>query len=124
MKRFNRADRVKSQILRDIQTMLEQELAAKIKGMVTFTDVEISGDLRYATVYYSVLGQEEQKKQAAQYLGGIQKRVQSDLGSLLRLKHTPEIKFAFDPSIERGMRIEQLLNEIEQEKKQSGLDHS
>ncbi len=124
MKRFNRADRVRSQILRDVQTLLEQELAAKIKALITFTDVEITSDLRYATIFYSVLGDEEQKRRAGGYLTGIQKRVQSELGNLLRLKHTPEIKFEFDPSIERGMRIEQLLNEINREKKQNGTDHS
>jgi len=100
--------------LRDVQQLLEPECSANLKFMVTFTDVEVTEDLRYATIYYSVLGSEKEKETAADFLANIRKRVQSDLGGLLRLKKTPSIRFKFDPSIERGMRIEQLLNEISQ----------
>jgi ribosome-binding factor A len=123
MKRFNRSDRVRSQILRDVQTILEQELVSNIKVMVTFTDVEITSDLRFATVFYSVLGDDGSKKRVASYLEKIKKRVQSEIGTLLRLKHTPEMRFEFDPSIERGMRIEQLLNEIAKEKQPRNDDN-
>jgi len=98
--------------LRDVQVMLEHECTARLQGMVTFTDVEISADLKYATIFYSVLGDDEAKQRASAYLTRIRKRVQSELGALLRLKKTPEIRFEFDPSIERGMRIEQILNEL------------
>jgi len=112
MRQFKRSDRLRSQILRDVQVMLEHECTARLQGMVTFTDVEISADLKYATIFYSVLGDDEAKQRASAYLTRIRKRVQSELGALLRLKKTPEIKFEFDPSIERGMRIEQILNEL------------
>jgi ribosome-binding factor A len=112
MRQFKRSDRIKNQILRDVQVMLEQECIAHIKAMVTFTDAEISSDLKYATIFYSVLGEEKQKKQAAAYLTKIQKRVQFQLGDLLHIKHTPEIRFKYDPSIERGMRIEKILNDL------------
>ena len=112
MRQFRRSDRIRSQILRDVQVMLEHECTARLQGMVTFTDVEISADLKYATIFYSVLGDDAAKQRASAYLTGIRKRVQSELGALLRLKKTPEIRFEFDPSIERGMRIEQILNEL------------
>ncbi|MCX6830031.1 MAG: 30S ribosome-binding factor RbfA [candidate division Zixibacteria bacterium] len=112
MRQFKRSDRLRSQILRDVQVMLEHECTARLQGMVTFTDVEISADLKYATIFYSVLGDDEAKQRASAYLTRIRKRVQSELGALLRLKKTPEIRFEFDPSIERGMRIEQILNEL------------
>jgi ribosome-binding factor A len=112
MRQFKRSDRLRSQILRDVQVMLEHECTARLQGMVTFTDVEISADLKYATIFYSVLGDDEAKQRASAHLTRIRKRVQSQLGALLRLKKTPEIKFEFDPSIERGMRIEQILNEL------------
>ena len=112
MRQFKRSDRLRSQILRDVQVMLEHECTARLQGLVTFTDVEISADLKYATIFYSVLGDDEAKQRASAHLTRIRKRVQSQLGALLRLKKTPEIKFEFDPSIERGMRIEQILNEL------------
>jgi len=115
MRQFKRADRIRSQMLRDVRVLLEQECASRLDAMITFTDVEVTNDLRYATIFYSVLGEEKSKEKAFSYLNKISKRVQSELGHLLRIKHTPEIKFEFDPSIERGMRIEQLLNEIAQD---------
>lgn len=112
MRQFKRVDRVRSQMLRDVRMLLEQECASNLDAMVTFTDVELSGDLRYATIFYSVLGEEKSKQKAFSYLNKISKRVQARLGNLLRIKNTPEIKFKFDPSIENGMKIEKLLNEI------------
>ncbi len=112
MHQFKRVDRVRSQMLRDVRMLLEQECASNLDAMVTFTDVELSGDLRYATIFYSVLGEEKSKQKAFSYLNKISKRVQARLGNLLRIKNTPEIKFKFDPSIENGMKIEKLLNEI------------
>ncbi len=123
MRQFKRADRIRSQILRDIQRLLSEDCAIHVKGMVTFTDVEISDDLKYATIFYSVLGQDDVKEQAAHYLSGVRGRVQSDLGHLLNIRNTPEIKFRFDPSIERGMRIEQLLNEISKEDEKGKKDN-
>jgi ribosome-binding factor A len=112
MRQFKRSDRIRSQILRDVQSLLDAECAAHLPAMVTFTDVEISQDLRYATIYYSVLGDERAKAKANDFLNGRQKWVKSQLGSLLQLKQAPEVKFRFDPSTERGMRIEQILNEL------------
>jgi ribosome-binding factor A len=115
MRQFKRVDRVRSQMLRDVRVLLEQECASKLDAMVTFTDVELTGDLRYATIFYSVLGEEKSKQKVFSYLKKIAKRVKGDLGNLLNIKHVPEVKFEFDPSIERGMKIERLLNEISQE---------
>jgi len=112
MRQFKRSKRVGSQMLRDVRELLEEECAANISAMVTFTDVEVTNDLRYATIYYSVLGDEKKKTEAARYFGKNRIRIQFKLGRLLNIKQIPEISFKFDPSIERGMRIEQLLNEI------------
>jgi ribosome-binding factor A len=115
MRQFKRVDRVRNQILRDVRTLLEHECASHLDAMVTFTDVEMSDDLRYATIYYSVLGDEESKRKTSTYFNKIKKRVQSQLGDLLRIRQTPVIKFEFDASVERGLRIEKLLNEIRRE---------
>jgi len=123
MRQFKRADRIRSQILRDVQRLLSEDCTLNVKGMVTFTDVEITADLKYATIFYSVLGQDDVKEQAANYLSKVRNRIQSELGRLLGIRNTPEIKFSFDPSIERGMRIEQLLNEISKEDEKGKKDN-
>ncbi len=119
MRQFKRVDRVRSQMLRDVRMLLEQECASNLDAMVTFTDVELSGDLRYATIFYSVLGEEKSKQKAFEYLKKASKRVRAELGNLLNIKYSPEIKFEFDPSIEHGMKIEKLLNEISKDNDKS-----
>ena len=112
MRQFKRSERIRSQMLRDIQSLLEHETAAKLESLVTFTDVEITSDLKFAKIFYSVLGDDKAKEKTSNYLGKIRGRVQAQLGRMLRIKYTPEITFEFDPSIERGMIIEKLLNDI------------
>ncbi|UCD94110.1 MAG: 30S ribosome-binding factor RbfA [Candidatus Zixiibacteriota bacterium] len=112
MKQYRRSERVRSQMLRDVQTLLEHEFAANLNTMVTFTDVKVSEDLRYATIYYSVLGGDKAKKEVSEYLSRARSRIRSQIGRLLSIRHTPEIKFKFDPTIEKGIRIQKLLDDI------------
>lgn len=102
--------------MRDIQSVLEQECTQNLNVMVTFTEVDVSDDLRYGTVYYTVLGDDKQKRRVADYFARIQKRVQNQIGRMLNIKTFPELKFKFDPSVERGMRVEQLLQELARDK--------
>jgi len=117
MRQFRRSARIRSQILRDIQALLEHETAANLDSLVTFTDVEVTEDLKFAKVFYSVLGDDKSKEKTSKYLNRIRGRVQSRLGRLLSIKNTPEITFEFDPSIERAIKIEKILNDIAGEKK-------
>jgi ribosome-binding factor A len=112
MRQFKRANRLAEQILRDLSNLMENELAALGAGMVTFTHVKLSDDLRYATAYYSVLGKENDRQVIADYLENEKKHIRHNVGSNLRLRYIPEFTFKYDSSIEEGIRIEQLLNEI------------
>ena len=116
MRQFRRADRVAEQMLRLISEMLEQELHEHVPGMVTFTRVDLSSDLRYARVYFSHLGSEEDRARALAYFEQEQKRIRHQVGSRLSLRHMPELTFRYDPSVAEGVRIEQLLNEIRSDK--------
>jgi ribosome-binding factor A len=73
------------------------------------TAVKTSPDLRHARVYVSILGDERQREQTLQALRSAHGFLQGRLAAQLTLKHTPLLAFHFDPSIERGMRITQLL---------------
>ncbi len=112
MRQFKRSQRLGEQIHRDISQLLERELAELTPGMLTFTHVRLSDDLRYAKIYYSFLGTPEQRAQVEEYLNRENGRIRSALGKKLRVRSIPELQFTFDPSVEAGIRIEKLLNEI------------
>ena len=82
-------------------------------GFVTVTSVDTSPDLRQARVYVSVLGNPEERDETMAGLESAHGVLQQAVASELRLKHTPTLQFVFDESIQRGMRISELLDEDE-----------
>ncbi len=97
--------------------MIQQELKDPGIGFVTITGVEVSPDLKRAKVFYSVLGEEDSKKQSASALKRACGFIQHEIGKRLRLKHIPEISFQFDSSVEYGAHIEELIQKIHQKEK-------
>ncbi|RKX26283.1 MAG: 30S ribosome-binding factor RbfA [Candidatus Zixiibacteriota bacterium] len=118
MRQFKRSQRLGGQILRDISLLLERDLADVAPGMLTFTHVKLTNDLQHAKIYYSFLGTQENRRLVEEYLAREKWRIRSRIGKQLRVRNIPEIEFKFDPSIEEGLRIEQLLNEINSENTQ------
>lgn len=112
MKQFRRADRVGEEILRIISHLFEREVTGHWKGLVTFTQVRLTGDLRNATVFFSHLGDAEELPRVIEYFMRERYKIRSLVGRQLRIRHIPELQFKFDPSIEEGLKIERLLNEI------------
>jgi ribosome-binding factor A len=80
-------------------------------GFVTVTAVETSPDLRQARVYVSVLGSEEERTATLAGLESAHGVIQQAVASELRMKRTPTLQFVFDESIDRGMRITELLDD-------------
>ena len=83
-------------------------------GFITVTDVRTSADLRHARVYVSVLGDAEQRQASLDGLRSAHGFLQSRLASELRLKRTPTLEFSYDETTDRAMRVEALIEEIEQ----------
>jgi ribosome-binding factor A len=81
-------------------------------GFVTVTGVETSPDLRHARVFVSVLGSEEELQQSLGGLAAAHGVLQSRLARELRLKRTPQLAFEYDPTVERGVRMTQLIDEL------------
>ena len=81
-------------------------------GLVTVTGVETSPDLRHATVYVSVLGSEKKRAASLRGLEAAHGLLQARLGRELRMKRTPQLAFEYDPSVERGVRMSQLIDEL------------
>jgi ribosome-binding factor A len=82
-------------------------------GFVTVTAVETSPDLSHARVFVSVLGSETERTDTLAGLGSAHGLIQQDLARELRMKRTPTLEFVFDESIDRGMRITELLGDDE-----------
>ena len=81
-------------------------------GFITITGVSVSPDLRAARVYYSVLGDESEKESTQSALDRAAPRVQGVVGREVRLRYNPRLEFVFDESVEQGLRMERLLQEI------------
>lgn len=84
-------------------------------GFVTITGVATSPDLRGARVFYSVLGDEDQRVSTQAALDRAAPRLQGVVGREIRLKYNPRLTFVFDESIEQGIRMEQLLHQISED---------
>src|SRR6059036_2797474 len=81
-------------------------------GFVTVTGVETSADLRHARVFVSVLGSERKRERSLAGLTAAHGVLQARVGRELRMKRTPQLTFEYDPSVERGVRMTQLIDEL------------
>ena len=81
-------------------------------GFVTVTGVVTSPDLRQATVYVSVLGSERKRDASLAGLNSSHGVLQAAINRELRLKRTPQLAFEHDPTVERGMRLSRLIDEL------------
>jgi ribosome-binding factor A len=82
-------------------------------GFVTVTGVDTSPDLRQATVYVSVLGSERKREMALDGLAAAHGLLQARIARQLRLKHTPTLTFAYDPTVAEGVRMSKLIDELD-----------
>ena len=81
-------------------------------GLVTITGVETSPDLRHARVFVSVLGSERKRDRTLSALEAAHGLLQARLARELRMKRTPQLTFEYDPSVERGVRMTKLIDEL------------
>ncbi len=115
---FKRSDRVSDQMKQEIADILLRRIKDPRIGFVTVTDVEVSHDLRNAKVFVSIYGDEKNKKDTLKGLESAVSFIRSELAGRMRLRLVPELLFRFDPTLERGAHIMELLHSIEEEKDQ------
>jgi ribosome-binding factor A len=85
-------------------------------GMVSVTDVEVSGDLQHAKIFVSIYGTDEARAETMAGLKSATGYVRSELGQRIRLRRTPEVIFLEDRSLERGTKVLSLINRLSQER--------
>ena len=106
-----RGGRIAEAMKEEISDIIHREVKDPRIGFASVTGVEVSGDLRHARVFVSVLGDEQQKLDTIRGLQSAVGFVRSELGRRIRMRHTPEIIFKLDESIERGIRVSRLIDE-------------
>lgn len=112
-----RTHRVGEQIKKEISHLFQFELKDPRIGFVTVTGVDMTGDLQQAEIFISVLGDDTEKEETLNAINKAAGFIRSEIGKKVRLRLTPELIFSLDQSVEYGSRIEQLLKEMNQDKK-------
>ena len=108
-----RMARVNDTIRREISELLRREARdPRLDGFLTITAVDTSPDLRYAKVYVSVMGDEEEKKRVEEGLSAAAGFLRRGLAARLTLRYIPELTFERDESIEKGTHLLQLIKDV------------
>ncbi len=101
--------RIEEGLVREVAGILRNRMKDPRMGMVTVTGAEVSPDIQNARIYVSVLGSETEKQSALAALSHAVSFIRGEVGRVLKLKFTPDIRFFYDDSAERGERMDGLL---------------
>lgn len=112
----NRIRRVAEQIKKDLSQIINKQIKdPRVSAITSITDVQLSRDLRYASIYVSIYGSDIEKEETLQTLVRASGFIRSEIGRRIRLRYTPEINFYLDNSIEYGAHIEKVLKSLKEE---------
>ena len=112
MQGVDRTRRVAELIRRALADIIRDRLPDRGLGLLSITATEVTRDLSRATVFISLLGEEEDQERATKILNEESSALRHELSRTLNLRHTPEIKFRYDLSIERGERLSRLIDDL------------
>ncbi|XXQ67603.1 30S ribosome-binding factor RbfA [Neisseriaceae bacterium B1] len=111
---YARIDRVKEQIQRELAELVRTGLKDPRAGFITINDVKVTRDYSHATVYYTVLsGDKAASAEALEHAKGF---LRSELSKRITVFRTPELHFEYDESLERGVNLSSLIDQVAQEK--------
>jgi ribosome-binding factor A len=108
----SRPARIGDQIREELSELLVRQVKDPGIGFITITHVKVSPDLQIARAFYTLLGDEKQRKETAKALTRALPFLRRQIAGRLRLRRAPELAFQFDETIEKHQRIEQLIEEI------------
>lgn len=105
--------RINGEVQRELSKVISQEIKdPRIDPMTSVMDVEVSPDLKYAKVYISVFGDEEKKMATMEGLRSATPFIRKHLASTINLRNTPELTFVMDTSIEYGVNMSKLIDDV------------
>jgi len=108
----DRTSRISEEMRKEISSIIMNDLKdPRMPSMVSVVSVNVTKDLRHAKVYISVLGSEEDKKNAQEGLKSASGFIRREVGHRMQLRYTPEMHFEIDDSIEHGVYMTKLINE-------------
>lgn len=106
-----RNERVRKELMRDISEILQREIRG-LAGVVSVVDIEVAHDNSFAKVFYSVLGSEEQIEHTKDVIEKNTPKIRYEVGKRIRLRLTPELRFVYTDSFEKGSRVTDIINKI------------
>ena len=114
MKSYNRSDRIAQQIKRELAEIIQRNEIKddRIGGLVSITEVIVSGDLRNVKVFFSVFGEEAQRIGTLAALESASGFLRGEITRRLGIKYAPELVFKLDDSLEKGQKVLELLDKI------------
>ena len=104
--------RVNSEVQKELSLIIADLKDPRIDPMATVTDVSVTPDLKYCTAYISVLGGEENEKNTLAGLENAMGHIRHELAVRVNLRITPELKFVIDKSLEYGINMSRLIEEV------------
>ncbi|MBA3308818.1 MAG: 30S ribosome-binding factor RbfA [Nocardioidaceae bacterium] len=110
-----RARKIADRIRVVVAEMLERRIKDARLGFVTVTDVRVTGDCQHASIFYTVLGDDEQRTASGAALQSAKGLIRSEVGKQLGMRHTPTIEFILDALPESAAHIEELLARARQD---------
>ena len=120
---MGRIEKVNHQVKREIGRIIQRELGDPRLQFVTITEVDVSRDFQNAKIHFSVLGEAPEVQAAQKGLEGARGMIRKLLGQSMNMRHTPELFFIYDQSIEMSARIEETLKEIHDENEKHHSDY-
>ena len=116
-----RHEKVIATLKKEISNIIQYELKDSRLGFVTIMRVDLTPDLRYAKVYFSVLGQEKEQKLTKEALESAKPFIRCLIAQRIKLRFVPELSFRLDHSVEYSIRIQKELDQIKTEQKNQKL---
>lgn len=120
MAQGSRPARVGDQIRMELTELVARRVKDPGIGFLTITDVTVTPDLQIARVYYTTIGDEKARTETRRALGRATPFLRREVGQRLQLRRVPELEFFFDESVERGDRIERIIQELHASDAQAG----
>ena len=118
MAQGSRPERVGEEIREELSDLLAREVHDPGIGFITLTRTKVSPDLQLVRVYYTTMGDEKARKDTQRALERATPFLRREIARRIRLRRVPELRFEFDKNVENQDRIERILLELEQERKQ------